>query len=164
MLVDFLWQNLELIGDFADMKVQDLWKKKEVVSIEESEKTYRAFREMIVRKVSGIAVVDKDGSLVDNISFRDFKGTHSEARTFWKLWDSVKEFKEKIEKESPPAFVKPLYVLETDILSDVVQKMALYHVHRIFVVDSPQNMKPVNVISQSDVLSAILRIESNSRE
>lgn len=169
MLIDFLWQNLDKIGSVADTKVSNLfggYEGKQVISIHDTDKTYNAFRKMIAEHVSGLAVVDADNRLVDNISFRDFKRTHSEARTFWRLWDSVSEFKARSDAEHPPPmkFDKPLYVLGTDTLSTVIEQMATKHVHRIYEVSDKTSMRPVRVISQRDVLSAILTLEVEMKE
>jgi CBS-domain-containing membrane protein len=108
MLIDFLWQNIEKIGSVADMKISDLFGvyPQEVFSVKPTDKAYHAFREMLVHRVSGLAVIDENGALVDNISFRDYKvlyasplscsflqRSHSDARTFWRLWDTVQDFK-----------------------------------------------------------------------
>jgi CBS domain-containing protein len=166
MLVDFLWQNLEKIGKVADMMVGDLWNNKTVETVRDNTQAYYAFRKMIKKNVSGLAVIDREGKLVDNISYRDFRGIHSTARTFWRLWDSVKDFKMKVELDIPTdvKFTKPVYVVPTDTLSMVVEKMALNHIHRVYVVESTSTMKPVNVISQTDVLAFILQAETEIRE
>jgi len=166
MLVDFLWQNLEKTGDSGDILVKDLWNNKKVYQAVENDRAITAFLKMQRKGVSGLAVVDQHGKLVDNLSYRDYKKTSAEARNFWCLWDSVKDFKAKNEADMPPKikFQKPLYVLQTDTLFSVIEKMTLNHVHRIYVVNNTTAMKPIGIISQTDLLMAVLRPEKETRE
>lgn len=73
MLIDFLWQNIERIGSIADAKVADLKGTRPVLTVQEDTKAIVAFREMAHSGVSGLAVLDGNGKLVDNISMRDLK-------------------------------------------------------------------------------------------
>lgn len=49
-----------------------------------------------------------------------------------------------------------VYVLYSDTLETVVRKMAERRIHRVFVVDDEQRMRPLRVLSQCDVLQNIL--------
>lgn len=93
MLIDFLWQNLERIGNIADTKVSELHGTSPVLTVQEDTKAIVAFRQMANSGVSGLAVLDSNGKLVDNISLRDLKGIHPDAKIFWRLWNTVKVFK-----------------------------------------------------------------------
>jgi len=161
MLIDFCWQNIEKLGDVAQREVKGLFPNMEVYTIKDTDKAYFAFREMIRHKVSGLAVVDKDGKLVENISVRDFKKTHVRADTLWRLWETVMQFLSDSDTEM--SFTKPVYVQPTDTLYRVIEKMAVYHIHRVYVVKDDKSMQPVRVISQKDVLEAILDIEGEAR-
>lgn len=50
-----------------------------------------------------------------------------------------------------------VYVLNSDTLETVVQKMAEHHIHRVFVVDDELHKRPVRVLSQCDILQNVLR-------
>lgn len=50
-----------------------------------------------------------------------------------------------------------VYVLNSDTLETVVQKMADHHIHRVFVVDDELHKRPVRVLSQCDILQNVLR-------
>lgn len=93
MLIDFLWQNIERVGTIGDAKVADLHGTSPVLTVQENTKAIVAFREMATSGVSGLAVLDSNGKLVDNISLRDLKGIHPDAKIFWRLWNTVKAFK-----------------------------------------------------------------------
>jgi len=163
MVIDFLWQNIEKLGSLANAKVGDLFARKDVISVYELDKAHVAFRRMISNNVSGLAVINMEGRLTGNISQRDFRGVHVAAGAFWKLWSTVKDFKTQ-QASSIAAPVKVLFALESDTLFSVVEKMAVQHVHRIHVVQSTASMLPVSVISQTDILRTILRLEGGSVE
>lgn len=158
MLIDFLWQNIEKIGTAAQINVRDIVGAEDVLTVRDTEKAYVAFRNMIQYKVAGLAVVDQDGKLVNNISLRDFRGAHTDAKSFWRLWSNVIEFKNQMLADYPPpvAITKPLCLDFTGTLYHVVEVMALNHVHRVYIV---QDMVPMKVITQTDVLNTILSIQ-----
>jgi len=159
MLIDFLWQNIEKIGRAADMHVRDIQGTDHVISVNEDTRAIVAFREMAKSGVSGLAVVDKGGKLVGNISLRDLKGIHPDAKIFWRLWNTVKVFKEKALADFPPPtkITGPVAVTNDDTLSTVVEYMALKHIHRVYVVNDKASMTPQRVISQTDVLREVMK-------
>jgi len=158
MLIDFLWQNIEKIGALAERKVQDIISLNTTVNkVDKSTKAIVAFRTMISHNVDHVAVVDSNGMLVDNLSLRDLRGIRPDVQVFYRLWNSVTEFKRKEREEfseKTPAGV--LHVLPTDTLYTVVELMAVRHVHHIFVVDSKEKMTPVRVITQTDIMREVL--------
>eukprot|EP01127_Copromyxa_protea_P001341 TRINITY_DN1135_c0_g1_i4.p2 TRINITY_DN1135_c0_g1~~TRINITY_DN1135_c0_g1_i4.p2 ORF type:complete len:163 (+),score=32.18 TRINITY_DN1135_c0_g1_i4:619-1107(+) len=158
MLIDFLWQNIERIGSAADSKVSDIRGSTPVLTVQQDTKAIIAFRQMATSGVYGLAVLDKDGKLVDNISIRDLKGIHPDAKIFWRLWNTVQVFKEKALADFPAPGKKisgPLYVKDTNTLRDIVELMALNHIHRVYVVSD--DLSPIKVISQTDVLRMVLK-------
>jgi CBS domain-containing protein len=158
MLIDFLWQNIERIGKVGEMKVSEIQGNSKVLSVQQDTRAIVAFREMAASGVSGMAVLDNNGRITDNISLRDLKGIHHDAKIFWRLWNTVKVFKEKAIADFPPPtkISGPVVVTETDSLYGVVERMALNHIHRVYVVNDRTQMIPQRVISQTDVLREIL--------
>jgi CBS domain-containing protein len=159
MMVDFLWQNIEMIGKLAEKKVEDiqLLRNRVITQVEESSKAIVAFREMVNRQEDHVAIVDKNGNLVDNLSLRDLRGVRPDVHVFYRLWNSVSDFKAKVREEFPdktPSGV--VSVLPTDTLFQVVELMAVKHIHHVFVVESANSRKPVRVISQTDILREVL--------
>jgi len=157
MLIDFLWQNIEKIGQVAQRLVKDFLVSpfEELETINEHSKAIVAFRLMVRLDKSGLAVVDNAGKLVDNISARDLKGIHAEASVFWRLWSTITEYKRQerddYEKKVP---AQVIYVHRDDTLFTVVEKMAVLHIHRVYVVD--KDRRPTQVITQTDILREIL--------
>jgi CBS domain-containing protein len=159
MLIDFLWQNLEFVGEAANVPVSELGSNNIPLVVKGETKAIMAFQQMVQKNVSGVAVIDDNGKLVDNISLRDLKAIRPDAKVFWRLWNTVTDFKLKVREEFPGHHIpgQPLAVTETDTLWTVVEMMATKHVHRVFVVDSRETMRPVRVLSQTDILRELLR-------
>jgi len=159
MLIDFLWQNIERLGKYTSLKVAEIQGTNHVLTVQEDTKAIVAFRQMANAGVQGLAVLNNDGKLVDNISLRDLKGIHPDAKVFWRLWNTVKVFKEKAMTDfpAPTKLSGPVFVTNDDTLMTVVEKMALFHIHRVYVVDDKVSMNPQRVISQTDVLREVLR-------
>jgi len=160
MLIDFLWQNLEAIGTAAKSPVSDITSTfQQVVTISSQSKAIIGFQTMLQHVVSGLAVVDESGRLVDNLSLRDLKGIRPDVQIFWRLWTPISEFKDKVREEFPSHKIptKPVVAIESDPISSILEKMATQHLHRVFVVDSLESMKPMRVITQTDILRAVLQ-------
>jgi CBS-domain-containing membrane protein len=157
MLIDFLWQNLESIGKAANAKVSALPSSPNVLSVNLNDKAIDAFKLMLQHDVSGIAVVDDKGKLVDNISNRDLKAIRPDIKAMWRLWTTIADLKAHVRAEfsTHPISLVPVTVTEDDLVTTVIEKMALQHVHRVFVVDAAK--KPLRVISETDILRAIHR-------
>jgi len=159
MLIDFLWQNIEKIGNIADLQVKDMKSQplEPLSSVQTSTKALFAFREMVRTNKSGLAVLDENGHLVNNFSIRDLRGIHYDAKVFWRLWSSVTDYKALVRQEFPDKTPAELiYALPNDSLYSVVEKMAKQHIHRIYVVESKENCKPIRVITQTDILREII--------
>jgi CBS domain-containing protein len=157
MLIDFLWQNIEKIGDVGKRLVKDfiIEPTESLATIRENTKAIVAFREMVRMDKTGLGVVNESGQLIDNISPRDLKGIHADANVFWRLWSTVGEFKKKERMEYQRKVPNELiYVKSDDSLYSVVEKMATLHVHRIYVTERDQS--PIRVITQTDILREIL--------
>lgn len=161
MLIDFLWQNIETITSAADMKISKM--ETPVIdfkTITENDKAIEAFHDMANSHVSGLGVLDTNGKLVDVIALRDLKLCAWEVDHFENLYDTVRTYKDNLRILFPSeAPTKPSVVVENDTLYTVVEKMATEHIHRVFVVDSVRSMKPIRVITQTDVLHQILKTE-----
>ncbi len=115
MIIGWLYVNLDKFGQTKKLQCSEITRSYFVASIEESELAVRnggrhtssfqadthshllfagfvqikAFKIMAERKLSGLAVVNKMGLLVDTISVRDLKGIGPDAELFTRLWDTV---------------------------------------------------------------------------
>eukprot|EP01118_Nematostelium_gracile_P017374 TRINITY_DN739_c0_g1_i1.p1 TRINITY_DN739_c0_g1~~TRINITY_DN739_c0_g1_i1.p1 ORF type:complete len:371 (-),score=125.35 TRINITY_DN739_c0_g1_i1:85-1107(-) len=158
-LISIINKNMDLLGEKKDKPVSALESYYErVISIDENALAMDAFRTMIEKNVSGLAVLDADGKLSSTISLRDLKTISTDSRMFWRLYQTVHNFLLKVRRENtetggdrPRTIVT---VKPTDTLQTCIQKLADQKFHRIFIVDDAK--KPVGVISLKDILKEII--------
>jgi len=143
-----------------------------VITVKETEKAITAFNLMHERNVSGLAIVDNNGVLVNTITAKDLRGVGTSGEYFFRLFKPVTEYKqlavEAFPKLAPSTHFNPkpvpltgLYVKPTDTLEKVIDLMEDGNVHRIWVCSEESVAKnapfPTHVIAQRDVLAVVLK-------
>jgi len=132
----------------------------ELKLVQDTDLTLNAFNCIVNQNVSGLAVVDHTGALVDTISARDLRGIGATGEDWSALWLNVKEFKELVRKKYPSQTpTTPIYVQDTDSLEVVIKRMKDGNIHRVFVCQVNEG-KPVPsfCISQRDVLRFLIHL------
>jgi len=161
MLISLFDQNLSRFGSIREGKVRGIIPGlvQELLVIEETDLALNAFKKMVDKNISGLAVVDSRGVLVDTISIRDLRGIGTSANKYERLWLTISAFKERVREDfklQTPA--KPICVTSDSTFADVIQGMDDGNIHRVFVVEYTSNGDPLptHVISQRDVLRHVL--------
>jgi CBS domain-containing protein len=162
MLISLVGQNKSRLGAILGLKVRDFEKHlvSQFVVVKETDKAIDAFRLMAEKNVSGVAVVNSDGILVDTLSIRDLRGIGVDAERFHRLFYEVSFFKEltraEFKKQTP---AQPLTCTRDNSYNQVMNYMNDGNIHRIFIVelDERKRPRPVGVISQRDMLLIPLR-------
>lgn len=163
MVISLLDQNFHRMDNIRVQPVNTIIPGlgRELVVVNESQPAIEAFYLMCHNNVTGLAVVDAEGVLVDTISVRDLRGMGPTAEHFERLWLSVKEFKAKCRQlfaQQTPA--SPLHVFAEDTLETVIRKMDDGNIHRIFVCTKANGNSdkpiPTHVIAQRDVFRFLL--------
>jgi len=140
--------------------------KKEVITILNTETAYKSFKLMIEKGVNGLAVVNRDGELVGNISISDIKliGWNAD---YWNLLGfSIKDYLQQI-CNHPESVIRdynfwtidhPQHVALSckmyDKLSTAIRMMCFFKVHRVYIVSDDK--KPIGVIAMHDVLRELV--------
>ncbi len=137
----------------AKIPVEDIMSSDPEVVEEDSPVEYAVD---IMRKLSemSVPVVDENRRLSGIVHMKDI------AQGLWREKDRPSLGEVAGEKEKKIIYVKelmnpPVYVKEDAHLKDAVEEMVEYHSHICVVVDS--DMHPIGVISQKDVIEAIMR-------
>jgi len=147
------WSNTPLATKSASELIAA--QKEPVVSMRDTSAAIRGFELMAKNQISGVAVVDESGRLVGNLSAADVSQLVS-SRTGPLIPDTlflpVHVFllqQSKLHKLQAPVTVGP-----KDTLPLIVKKMALYRVHRLWVLDA--DGKPIGVITPYEVCPLFL--------
>lgn len=157
-LVSFLDQNVDLLGA-KGRKTLDACPhfKKAVITIKESDKAIDGFRLMNRHNLNGIGIVDETGRLKGNLSTRDLKVISGEARLFWRLNQTVKNFVLHLRQEFQTTHGRPqrlVYAHMSDTLIGVIKKLEFHKVHRLYIVD--ERRQPIGLVSLRDLLAEIV--------
>jgi len=158
-VLDFLNKNLSKLGAKANMPVGEIkGVLKPVISVTEDSLAVDAFNLMVEKNISGLAVVDEHGKLKGNLSLRDIKLISYDARLFWRLQQTVKNFIAKLRAEWQTKHGRPRKlkkVKSTATLQEVIKTLAENKIHRVYIYD-PTTKKAEGVISLKDVLLEII--------
>jgi CBS domain-containing protein len=160
-VVEFVHENINLIGNLKDKKVGTMKNVyKDVKSIDEKTPAIKGFQLMQETGFGGIAVLDENGRVVDNLSLRDLKVIRFENQLIHRLFYPVKDFLRILEEERNMGGVpdnRPLIrkiVRENDTLEHVIKILVTYKVHRVYLVNDDD--KPLGVVSLKDVLLELI--------
>jgi len=127
-----------------------------VFSVHEDAMAIDAFRLMVEKEVSAVAIVNTDGKLTGTLSLRDLKAMSVDGRLFWRLYQTVKNYLVKVQRETAPG-ARPRHLITcspTETIEATINKLTEFHIHRVFIVDAAH--KPVGVISLKDILLEII--------
>lgn len=92
MVISLLDQHLDRLGALASAHtVEEMCPGlyDELRLVHETDMALSAFKLMVSNNVSGLAVVNAAGELVDTISVRDLRGMGATAENWTNLWSSV---------------------------------------------------------------------------
>jgi len=122
--------------------------KGSVISITSDQTLMKAFTTILTHNITGLAVVDLKGQLVNNISASDLKGIS--VNSFYKLESQIFEAFMYNPNKLPPVTCLP-----SSTVGEVLSSITKTGVHRIFVVNAEN--QPVNVVTLTDLLKLFAR-------
>jgi len=128
-----------------------------VLSVTEESTAIDAFNLMVEKNITGLAVVDEKEALKGNLSLRDMKLISYDARLFWRLQQTVKNFIIKLRAEWATKHGRPrtlVTVTESNTIGDVIRLLSENKIHRVYIVDSDK--KAIGVITLKDILLEII--------
>lgn len=155
--VRWIASNIGLLGEKRNKLISSCPHfLKPVHAVTENTVAYEAFKEMVDRNISGLAIVDSDTNrLKGNVSIRDLKLIGADASLFWRLHQTMKNFIIKLRHEFETRHHRPVrvvYILKESTIGDVIQLLVHHDIHRVYIVDSHQHRKPIGLVSLRDIL------------
>jgi len=161
MLIGWVYNNMNTtLKPILNLPVSLVPASSYVSSIRDDDRAIKAFGIIARERVSGVPVVNSSGDVVDFVSIRDLRGMAANSDSFIRLWHNVITFKNEIRSNFPnqtPPFAT-LYLLPSDDLKTAVKMFDEDRVHRLVVVRSHTDHRPLHILSQSDVLRFILDV------
>jgi CBS domain-containing protein len=136
-----------------------------VLSIPEVTPLREAARMLSRSSISGAPVIDAEGRCVGVLSSTDFvtfageatePGQHREATTFIAPWGELVSIDESADEEIRRYMTaQPITVAPTTPITEVAQKMADAHIHRVLVTG--EDRRPCGIVTSTDILAAVAR-------
>jgi len=148
-IANFLFKRYIFRGSSFDQPMEDvgLIANKNVVGVEEDVPVMVAMKRMANKRFSGIAVFNKEGKIVTNLSASDFLGLTEDS--FVLLTRTVPEFLNEMN-----GYLKtPVTCRPKDSIEKLLLQIHQHRVHRVYVVD--ENMKPTGFVSLTDIMQFI---------
>jgi CBS domain-containing protein len=147
---------------FAEKTVKDLfgsqYERSDVISVGLHDSVKTALDLIQARRVSGLAIVNSDGRLVGNFSASDVKRYIIDLTRL--ISTTMESFIDTVEK--PEGLSYPVSVTLSTTLEEVLAKVDMVGVHRVFVVDN--SGKPIGVISTKDLVRLFLAEADGAKE
>jgi len=158
-LVEFAWRNIELLGSTKRAKLvgEMGYNLHQVIHVSPNDTALHAFSLMVEKNITGVAVLDDKGILVDQLSLRDLKAITPDGRMFARLYKPVGAFLHSVKNESK--FDRPkdiIFCTRNTSLEQVMGMLVNNHIHRVFVVESETHRKPIGIITLRDVLLEVI--------
>jgi len=151
-LIEYLYDN-SLLGKNINQTIAELnFAQKKVVSIQESKTLLEAFNLMNSTKVSSIAVLNLDGTILTNLSGKDLKGLRNDP-PFVHLQKTVRDLISSSRQTDYHTFATAICVLPTDSFYQAIGKLVKTKAHRLYVIDDYK--RPVGVLSLNDVIEKL---------
>lgn len=127
----------------TDLTAGDLMSH-DLVSVSRETPMRETGRLLLLHQISGLPVVELDGTCVGVLSTTDFLR--------WQITNAEQSSTGKVEQYMT---LDPVTVTIDTPLTELAQRMADAHVHRVLVVDRLYRL--VGIISSTDVLAGIVR-------
>lgn len=156
-VVNYLFRHIELIGPKMDKPLTRCPQFfKSIVSCSIMDTVQSAFSLMTTESVTGLAVLDLEGHLVENISTRDIKGVDFSLKKFWRFYQTTKAYLRHIRAEYERLHSRPhqaVYLSKEHTIGDAIRMLSSNHIHRVYICDD--HKKPVGLITLKDLLHEI---------
>jgi len=150
-IVNYLTNYIDLFG-FNVQTVEELQLGyKDVITIREDVLVKDAFTIMRSKEVSGLGVVNVEGHLVGTLSVSDLRDVCYPSSMIVRVELPVSDFL-KLVHEKHPTRPSVIGVTPDFTVAQIAERFRQYRVHRIFVVHSAMDLRPIGVISLYDFL------------
>jgi len=121
---------------------------KKVISVDLKTSAFEAFKTMAEYKITAVAVLNPDGTLLSNLSAKDIKEVAPENLMMWMnktALEYVQMVRSKQVNVSYPVYACHLH----NTLEEIVMKLSVLRVHRLYITD--QHNKPIGILSLGDL-------------
>jgi len=149
-VVVYLNKVLDRLGSVIKYQAKAISKADgKVKTVTPTQTALSAFRELFIANVPAAPVIDTSGLIVGNLSVSDLRGVDGES-----IVDVLLPVEDFLKKRQGGKLRLPVVIAADEILSNIISLVVKDHVHRVWIVAG--DMKPLGVISLTDILSVVL--------
>ncbi|KAI9008358.1 hypothetical protein BC832DRAFT_591589 [Gaertneriomyces semiglobifer] len=130
--------------------------QKHVITMRDHQSAFDGFALMKEKGVAALPVVDGSGSIVGILSASDVRGITKTG--LGKLEMPVLEYLKQ--KSSAGKVRQPILCTPNDSLRHIISTLVEQDVHRIFIVAQKDDLRPIGVVSQSDIIGAFIHVRA----
>lgn len=123
-----------------------------VISVEIGARSFDAFQLMTKNRITGVAVVNHDGTLFSNLSLKDIKDVQPHEVLIWmnrSALELIQMIRSKQINVTAPSFACHMH----NTLEEVIMKLSVLRVHRLFITDSAN--KPIGILTLGDIFKLL---------
>jgi len=158
-VANFLLRNSTLIHSLLNVTIEQMYPKylegtRDVISVTENTCVMDALKLICDKKISAVAVVDKNNNFVGNFSASNIKSLY-DPWDFRMLSDKVKPFLEFTAQRHPSGIVTSS---PTSTIQRVLEIMSKERVHRVYVAEAKSRI--TDVVTLTDILDNLVKSTS----
>ncbi|KND02960.1 uncharacterized protein SPPG_02036 [Spizellomyces punctatus DAOM BR117] len=136
--------------------LKPLTAQKHVVTMRDRDTAIQGFAILREKKVAALPVVNDNGLIVANLSASDLRGI-----TRIGLTELEKPVLEYLKSKSSTGQIKTPVVCTPDhTLRDIIGFLVGNHIHRVWVVETLEDLRPIGVVSQSDIIASFVGVQA----
>jgi len=163
--IQYFAKNSDKLGKYGECTLAELgFHSKPVISVKDTALAIDAFKLMGDHKITGIPILDSEGTIITNISSKDLRIVLSDPHFFEKLQYPVEKFvsdlKSKIFLHDAETMYPKICCKFSSKFNEILHKLAATKIHRIYVVDAFDH--PVGIISLHDIVAKILEMNTKN--
>jgi len=144
-IIKIFFKNRELLGVVGNKSIGQLnIGTVDVISVKKHDQLIEAFKQIAIKGVSAVAVIDAEGCLLGDITAHDMHEVNPEVLLMTVI-DYIKTSKE-------PKNILPCIVSSSTLLGEVITILEQNHTHRVWIVGDG---KLKGIISIGDILKCL---------
>mmetsp|Transcript_17417 Transcript_17417/g.28369 ORF Transcript_17417/g.28369 Transcript_17417/m.28369 type:complete len:379 (-) Transcript_17417:108-1244(-) len=151
-------QEKKIQSELAKVSASEIGTK-EVVSVHKDAVAAEVFKVMSDKNLSGIAVVDSIGTFLCSTQASDLK-LYLLKQDLSLLRKPIRQFLAEVRQQELDDLLPNVSVKPSNSLAHVVAKLAVVKMHRVFVANPKEGLRPLGVISISDLLRHIFNMNA----
>jgi len=132
---------------------------KPVISTTYEATTMDAMELMVTDNISGVAVVNADGQLSDDLSIHDLQLIGIDCAMLWRLNENVRQFIDQLDIHHQQQYGRPrtlTYVTTTATIAQVIDLLIVNKTHRCYIVDDETNKHTIGLCGITDVIRQMM--------